>query len=76
MQATNIEFLIRNYVSEHPIVFPQLVAEDIGVSRQTASKYLSKLRRDGFLEEVHIGGIRVFAVRKMLREFEKKVIKE
>jgi len=63
----DVELDIKNYIKENPITFPQDVSENLGVSRQTASKYLVRLKKSGFLDVVNIGSLRLF-IRKGLLE--------
>lgn len=49
-----------NLLFSHPYTKIQLVKEELGISRITATKYLDTLANDGFLERVRIGRVNYY----------------
>ena len=65
MRENLIERLIQ-YVKLNSIITTQNASEELNVARQTASKYLYQLKKSGVIEEIHIGGVRIFVLKKLL----------
>jgi biotin operon repressor len=63
----DIELEIRNYFNSNPVSYAQKVSEELSISRQVVSKYLTKLKRNGFLTELNMGGTRIFLLKKLLK---------
>ena len=63
----DIELEIRNHLNSNLLSYSQKIAEELGISRQVASKYLTKLKRNGFLLELNMGGTRIFLLKKLLK---------
>lgn len=56
----------------HPYTKIEAVQNDLGVSRLTASKYLSELNENGFVEKHRMGKYNYFVNRPLVQIFERK----
>lgn len=58
-----------NNLFRHPYTRIDFIVEDLGVSRQTAAKYLDQLSAHGFVEKVQVGRNNYFINTKLVRLF-------
>ena len=59
----------------HPYTKIEAVQNDLGVSRLTASKYLSELTKNGYVEKHRMGKFNYFVNRPLVQLFERKPLR-